>query len=206
MQWILFYPILPFFWRILFSFNKVSVCLCLKLPNKTHNVSFSKSTISSLTPLTDKPTSYCVPLFHQISNKPENNINSCPHQFLFPSLSDIYCSHKFATKANFAMLASWHLCMNSRSGFYTKTWRGNIVAFCFLLDLSPFPRQKTEISSQTFPDIVFQYPDLSEGWRTISIVTWRDVGSLLQIIVQETAQLSDQGSIQVEMMDVQDIG
>lgn len=28
----------------------------------------------------------------------------------------------------------------------------------------------------------------------------------LQIIVQETAQLSDQGSIQVEMMDVQDAG
>lgn len=28
----------------------------------------------------------------------------------------------------------------------------------------------------------------------------------LQIIVQEMAQLSDQGSIQVEMMDAQDIG
>lgn len=79
-------------------------------------------------------------------------------------------------------------------------------------------RKKLFVQAQTvYWDIHTNIPDAVSDTQPVRKVEWahkscsntersRLCDLALQIIVQETAQLSDQGSIQVEMMDAQDIG
>lgn len=88
----------------------------------------------------------------------------------------------------------------------------NTVTLCSWLENSVFVQAQT-----VYWDIHTNIPDAVSDTQPVRKVEWvhkscsntersRLCDLALQIIVQETAQLGDQGSIQVEMMDAQDIG
>lgn len=123
-------------------------------------------------------------------------------RFLFHSLCNFYIP---------VNLLYYTLCLKSWYGSYTAIPKGT-ATFCSWLENSFFVQAQT-----VYWDIHTNILDAVSDTQPVRKVEWahkscsntegsRLCDLALQIIVQETAQLSDQGSIQVEMMDAQDIG